>query len=133
MPDAAPVHVACLCAAWCRLCDDYRAVLESLADELDRNGVSVHWHWIDIEDESDLIGEFDVETFPTIVVADDTQVRFAGAVMPQREILQRLMRATVLDATPGASWPAAGPEALALAAGLRHRTPDRSVRSSNSE
>ena len=133
MPDAAPVHVACLCAAWCRLCDDYRAVLESLADELDRAGVAVRWHWVDIEDEAELIGDLDVETFPTIVVADDTQVRFAGAVTPQREILLRLLRATVLDATPGSSWPAVGPEVLALATGLRRRVPDRVARSSNSE
>jgi len=133
MPDAAPVHVACLCAAWCRLCDDYRAVLESLADELDRAGVAVRWHWVDIEDEAELIGDLDVETFPTIIVVDDTQVRFAGAVTPQREILQRLLRATLLDATAGSSWPAVGPEVLALATGLRRRVPDRVARSSNSE
>ena len=78
MPNAPTIHVACLCAAWCRLCDDYRAVLESLADEFDRAGVPVHWHWVDIEDEADLVGDLDVETFPTIVVADDAHVRFAG-------------------------------------------------------
>jgi thioredoxin-like negative regulator of GroEL len=83
MPNARTIHVACLCAAWCRLCDDYRAVLESLADELDRAGVPVSWHWVDIEDEADLVGDLDVETFPTIVVADDAHVRFAGALEPQ--------------------------------------------------
>lgn len=128
MPNTATIHVACLCAAWCRLCDDYRAVLESLADELDRAGVPVHWHWVDIEDEADLIGDLDVETFPTIVVADDVQVRFAGVVEPQRETLQRLLRATVIEATPGARWPAATPAVNAVAAGLRKRQPDRLAR-----
>jgi thioredoxin-like negative regulator of GroEL len=128
MPNAATIHVACLCAAWCRLCDDYRAVLESLADEFDRGGVSVHWHWVDIEDEADLIGDLDVETFPTIVVADDEQVRFAGAVEPRRETLQRLLRATVTDATPNTRWPAVIPAVNALAAGLRTRRADRCAR-----
>src|SRR5512139_1213336 len=96
MANAATIHVACLCAAWCRLCDGYRAVLESLADQFDRDGVAVQWHWVDIEDEAELVGDLDVETFPTIVVADDLRVRFAGPVEPQRETLQRLLRATVI-------------------------------------
>jgi thioredoxin len=122
---AATIHVACLCAAWCRLCDDYRAVLESLADELDRASVAVHWHWVDIEDEADLIGDVDVETFPTIIVADDAQVRFAGAVEPQRETLRRLLRATIADAPPNAGWPAVTSVVDALAIELRKRPPDR--------
>jgi len=133
MPDGALVHVACLCAAWCRLCDDYRAVLESLADELDHAGVAVHWHWVDIENEADLVGDLDVETFPTIVVADDQAVRFAGVVTPQRETLRRLLRATVLDAAPDGRWPAVEPPVQALAAGLRGRPPDRLARSSRTE
>ncbi|HEU5293687.1 MAG TPA: thioredoxin family protein [Burkholderiaceae bacterium] len=118
---ATTIHVACLCAAWCRLCDGYRAVLESLADEFDRAGVAVQWHWVDIEDEADLVGDLDVETFPTIVVADDSRVRFAGPVEPQRETLQRLLRATVLATS---SSPVA-PEVDAFARGLRRRQPDR--------
>ncbi|MFI4929242.1 MAG: thioredoxin domain-containing protein [Burkholderiales bacterium] len=132
MPNATPIHVACLCAAWCRLCDDYRAVLESLADELDRGGVSVHWHWVDIEDEADLIGDLDVETFPTVVVADQANVRFAGVVTPQREVLLRLLRATVMNASPDAGWPAVTPVVQALAEGLRQRAPDRAARASKS-
>ena len=120
---ATTIHVACLCAAWCRLCDGYRAVLESLADELDRAGVAVSWHWVDIEDEAELIGDLDVETFPTVVVADDTQVRFAGPVEPQRETLRRLLRATLVASTPASST--ASPEVDAFARGLRQRRPDR--------
>jgi thioredoxin 1 len=118
------VHIACLCAAWCRLCDEYRPMLQALAAEFTRAGVRAHWHWVDIEDEADLVGDLDVETFPTLVIADDAQVRFAGPVTPQRETLQRLLRATVLEAQPGAAWPAATPAIEAFAAGLRRRTPD---------
>ncbi|HET7527134.1 MAG TPA: thioredoxin family protein [Burkholderiaceae bacterium] len=119
---ATTIHVACLCAAWCRLCDGYRAVLESLADEFDRGGVGVQWHWVDIEDEAELVGDFDVETFPTIVVADDARVRFAGPVEPQRETLQRLLRATVIASS---TTPAVAPEVDAFAHGIRRRPPDR--------
>jgi thioredoxin-like negative regulator of GroEL len=128
MPSATPIHIACLCAARCRLCDDYRAVLESLADELDRAGVPVHWHWVDIEDEADLVGDLDVETFPTIVIADGAQVRFAGAVEPQRAILQRLLRVSVTDAVPDARWPAVAPAVTALVIALQRRPPDRPAR-----
>ena len=123
MPSAPTIHVACLCAAWCRLCDGYRAVLESLADEFDRAGVALQWHWVDIEDEAELVGDLDVETFPTVVVADDAQVRFAGPVEPQRETLQRLLRATVATSS---SRPALTPEVDAFVRGLRRRQPDRS-------
>jgi thioredoxin 1 len=134
MPGAPTIHIACLCAAWCRLCDDYRAVLESLADEFDRGGVPVRWHWVDIEDEAELVGELDVETFPTIIVADDAHVRFAGPVTPQRDTLQRLLRATVMNADSGVQWPVTPPEVQALAAGLRTRRPDRLLaQSSKSE
>jgi hypothetical protein len=121
---AGAVHIACLCAAWCRLCDEYRPMLQALAAEFMRAGVRAHWHWVDIEDEADLVGDLDVETFPTLVIADETQVRFAGPVTPQRETLQRLLRATVLEAGPGHAWPAADAAIEAFAAGLRRRTPD---------
>ena len=120
----ATVHIACLCAAWCRLCDEYRPMLQALANEFARAGVRAHWHWVDIEDEADLIGDLDVETFPTLVIADDSHVRFAGPVTPQRETLQRLLRATVLDAQPGAAWPATDAAVQAFAVGLRLRAPD---------
>jgi hypothetical protein len=120
----ATVHIACLCAAWCRLCDEYRPMLQALAAEFTRAGVRAHWHWVDIEDEADLVGDLDVETFPTLVIADDRQVRFAGPVTPQRETLQRLLRATVLEARPGAAWPAVDAEVQAFAASLRGRMPD---------
>jgi len=118
------VHIACLCAAWCRLCDEYRPMLQLLAAEFTRAGVRAHWHWVDIEDEAELVGDLDVETFPTLVIADDTQVRFAGPVTPQRDTLQRLLRATVLETDAAAAWPAVAPAIDAFAVGLRRRTPD---------
>ena len=118
------VHIACLCAAWCRLCDDYRAVLRDVAAELALGEAALQWHWIDIEDEADLLGDVDVETFPTLVITMRSTVRFAGPLMPQPETLRRLLRATVVDAQADTCWPAANGEYLAFAARLESRPGD---------
>jgi thiol-disulfide isomerase/thioredoxin len=117
-----PIHVACLCAAWCRLCDDYRPVLDNVMSELRADFDGLRPHWIDIEDEADLLGEFDVETFPTLVVIGPEGVRFAGPLTPHPDTLRRLLRATVIDAPVGARWLDAAPEVLAFASRLRART-----------
>ena len=69
------LHIACLCAAWCRLCDAYGEVLHAARAETVVPGAVLHWHWIDIEDEAELLGDFDVETFPTLVIVDPREVR----------------------------------------------------------
>jgi len=120
MPDRA-IHIVCLCAAWCRLCDDYAPVLEQVAAELAAGDDRVLRHWIDIEDEAELVGEFDVETFPTLVVIGPDGVRFAGPLTPQPETLRRVLRATVAETSADARWPAVAPEIDAFAARLRQR------------
>lgn len=92
------LHVACLCAAWCRTCESYQQVFESACAELPQQGL--HARWIDIEDEAELVGELDIETFPTLLIADDEHVRFAGPLTPQPETLRRVLRAHLADATP---------------------------------
>ena len=97
-PPHPALHVACLCAAWCRLCDDYGPVFNGVTQGLRAELPGLQVHWIDIEDEAALLGEFDVETFPTVVVVDATNVRFAGPLQPQPETLQRVLRSTLADA-----------------------------------
>jgi thiol-disulfide isomerase/thioredoxin len=92
------VHVACLCAAWCRTCESYQQVFEAACAELPQQDLRVRW--IDIEDEAELIGDLDIETFPTLLIADDEHVRFAGPLTPQPETLRRVLRAHLGDATP---------------------------------
>lgn len=123
---AATIHIACLCAAWCRLCDDYAPVFEQVMGEL-ASTVRVHRHWIDIEDEAELVGDFDVETFPTIVIADAQHVRFAGPLTPQADTLRRLLRATVQEAAADARWSQVAPQIEAFAQRLRARTDMRSA------
>lgn len=110
MPTA-PLSVACLCAAWCRTCDGYRPVLDAVAAEFD--GLRVRW--IDIEDEAELIGDVDIETFPTLAVFDADGVRFFGPLTPQPETLRRLLRA--LWSQPATT--AVAPDVAALVDRLR--------------
>lgn len=91
------MHVVCLCAAWCRTCESYQQVFEAACAELPQAGLRVRW--IDIEDEADLIGDLDIETFPTLLIADDEQVRFAGPLTPQQETLKRVLQAHLMGAT----------------------------------
>lgn len=118
-PASDELHVACLCAAWCRLCESYAELFHRVMRELQAQHPSLRAHWIDIEDEADLLGELDVETFPTLVVADERGVRFAGPLTPQAETLQRVLRAAL--ASPGSGRHP--PEVLALAQRLRGRVP----------
>jgi hypothetical protein len=117
MPSAptASLQVACLCAAWCRLCDGYRPVFESVLAALREQHPGLQPHWIDIEDEAALVGDYDVETFPTLVAIDARRVLFAGPLTPQPQTLQRVLRAAL--AHPGAA--PQPPEVEAFAARLR--------------
>lgn len=119
MDDPQDTDVLCLCAAWCRLCDSYRVVLDEAAAEWSAAGQAWRWHWLDIEDEADLVGDLDVETFPTLVLIRGDQVRFAGPMTPQPEALRRLLRATLTEAPADARWPAVPAEVAAFAARWR--------------
>ena len=92
MAAAPTLHVACLCAAWCRTCDSYRTTLDSVLAEFVASGAADAPRWIDIEDEADLLGDLDVETFPTLVIYDDRHLRFAGPLTQQPEVLRRLLQ-----------------------------------------
>ncbi|TXI23323.1 MAG: thioredoxin [Roseateles sp.] len=111
------LHIACLCAAWCRTCEAYDQVFRAACAELPQQ--DLHIHWIDIEDQAELIGDLDIETFPTLLIADERQVRFAGPLTPQPETLKRMLRAQ----TEGPGTPAAGldPAYEELARRLRAR------------
>ncbi len=81
--------LACLCAAWCTTCREYRAVFDALA--ADPGHADVHFVWIDVEDEADLLGSIDVENFPTLLIGDAAGARFFGALPPRLEQAARLL------------------------------------------
>lgn len=81
--------VACLCAAWCDVCTAYRTGFDTLAEE----HPDKLFLWIDIEDRADVIGEFDVENFPTVLIQRADQVAFYGTTLPDPRIALRLLNA----------------------------------------
>ncbi|WP_213766472.1 thioredoxin domain-containing protein [Caballeronia sp. dw_19] len=99
--------VACLCARWCRTCDTYRATLNAVRAELRRTRPHAHLRflWIDIEDEAALIGDLDIENFPTILLASDEQGLFLGPVMPHAAALDRLILAALDGDLPPVTLP----------------------------
>jgi thioredoxin 1 len=91
--------VACLCAEWCAACREFRSTFEALQAE--QPGVRLLW--VDIEDEAELLGDVDVENFPTLLVVSEGRVRFLGAVEPHaavvRELIARAIRGALLPVT----------------------------------
>ena len=81
------LDVVCLCAAWCGTCREYEAVFDALKAALPAH----RYRWIDIEDEADFIGDVDIETFPTLLIAHEGRVLFAGPVLPRLGDAQRLV------------------------------------------
>jgi thioredoxin 1 len=79
--------VACLCAAWCGTCASYRAVFEELASR----HPDKYFLWVDIEDHADLVGDLDVENFPTLLIQRHEHVGFFGTMLPDPKVAHRLI------------------------------------------
>ena len=54
--------------------------------------------WLDVEDREDVAGDLDIETFPSILVAQGEQARFLGPVLPQAGVLARMLQSLPTDA-----------------------------------
>jgi thiol-disulfide isomerase/thioredoxin len=89
--------VACLCAEWCGSCRDYRATFAALAE---RFAAAADFAWIDIEDESDALGDPDIENFPTLLLADAGGLRFLGTVTPHLATAERLVQNALAGSLP---------------------------------
>jgi thioredoxin 1 len=81
--------VACLCAQWCGTCASYRAVF----DELAARHPDMHFVWIDIEDQADVVGDLDVDNFPTLLIQRHDVVAFFGTMLPDGALAERLLQA----------------------------------------
>ena len=56
-----------LCAAWCGTRREYQQVYAQLQTAMPGH----RYHWIDVEDQDELCGDLDIETFPTLMVAHE--------------------------------------------------------------
>jgi len=104
--------VVCLCAEWCGLCRDYQGLFAQMATRYP----SFRFVWLDVEDQADLAGDMDVETFPTLLLADAQGLRFLGPLTPQANTLSRLLDSLQDD---GLQRAAHSPESAQLLASLQ--------------
>ena len=86
-----------LCAAWCHTCGEFEDAFARLAAERP----DALFLWLDIEDDSALVGDIDVEDFPTLAVYRDGVSTHFGISLPQEAVVRR-----VLDALASAEQPA---------------------------
>lgn len=101
-PDvASPWTVVCLCAEWCGACRDYR---RAFAQRAERREDAMHI-WLDIEDDSDWLGDIDAETLPTLLVLHEDRPMFFGPVLPHIDVVDRTLRALGQHGPAGAPVP----------------------------
>lgn len=100
---AAPLWwVVCLCAQWCGVCQQYQSAFAQLAVQFPQ----MRFIWLDVEDREDVAGDLDIETFPSILVAEGEQARFLGPVLPQPGVLARMLQSLAQDAGARPAEPA---------------------------
>ncbi|WP_048439514.1 co-chaperone YbbN [Caenimonas sp. SL110] len=114
--DAAPRwRVICLCAQWCGVCREWQVIFQAesaLHPQLE-------FAWIDVEDEADAMGDVDIETFPTLMIARDDEPLFFGPVQPSGAQFSRLLSSLLeTGSASGPVSPEAGPLMQCLGAVL---------------
>jgi thioredoxin 1 len=85
--------VACLCATWCKTCAEFRGTFDKLAKE----NAGAKFVWLDVEDDSALVGDIDIENFPTLAVFRGTTPLFYGVTMPQEGVVARTLASLARD------------------------------------
>ena len=76
-----------LCAVWCDTCREFRAAAARLAAA----HADVAFVWLDVEDDEDIVGDVDVENFPTLAIVRGEAVLHFGASLPHEAGVARLV------------------------------------------
>jgi thioredoxin 1 len=118
-PDQATWWVACLCAAWCGVCREWLPLFTEQA----RAHPHMRFAWVDVEDEDEAMGDVDIETFPTLLVARGDRVLFLGPIPPSATQFARML--ATLQAQPDPA-PGLAPESIGLLQRLRDEVLPRS-------
>ncbi len=79
--------VVSLCADWCDTCKEFRSAFESIA----RARPNITFVWLDIEDDSAVAGDIDVENFPTLAIYRGGAVLHFGVSLPHEGTVARLV------------------------------------------
>lgn len=68
--------------------------------------------WIDIEDNDEVLGDLDVQSFPTLLIARGAEPLFFGVITPHEHTLARLVQSALANELPGLPGNGAGLKAL---------------------
>jgi len=97
--------VICLCAEWCGVCREWRDAFTQAAAA----HPELRFAWVDVEDEADAMGDVDIETFPTVLIAREGRPLFYGPVLPSgtqfTRLIASLQEAPAATAVPGEAAP----------------------------
>ena len=110
--------VVCLCAAWCDTCAEFRDTFTRLG----RAHPGASFVWLDVEDDASLVGDVDIENFPTLAVFRAGSPRFYGVTLPQEGVVARTLNSVLQEKHPVTSVPE---EIAALPSALRSRLESR--------
>ena len=123
--NAKPAHdgtlVVCLCAAWCDTCAEFRDTFE----RLERVHPEAKFVWLDVEDDAALVGDLDIENFPTLAVFRGSAPLFYGVTLPQEGIVSRTLHSLLEQEKPTTTIPR---EVVSLPEALRARLQSRDGR-----
>jgi thioredoxin reductase (NADPH) len=111
--------VVCLCAAWCKTCSEFRDTFDRLA----KAHPGAIYAWLDVEDDSALVGDIEIENFPTLAVFRGEAPLFYGVTMPQEGVVARTLASLSRDDRDPVAVPA---EIAGLPAVLAARTAPKS-------
>ena len=109
--------VVSLCAAWCDTCNEFRAAFERIAGARPQ----MTFVWLDIEDDSAICGDIDVENFPTLAIYRGERLLHYGVSLPQEGTVARLIDALATRTAAAADAPR---PVLELPAALRRAAED---------
>jgi len=113
--------VVCLCAAWCDTCAEFRDTFSRLS----RAHPQAAFVWLDVEDDAALVGELDIENFPTLAVFRENAPLFYGVTLPQEGVVARTLSSVLGQDRPVTAVPE---EISGLPAALRSRLEGRDGR-----
>lgn len=97
---ASSALVVALCADWCGTCRSFEAIF----DEIAQRHPDAVFVWLDVEDDSDVAGDVDVENFPALAVFHRGQPLYYGVTLPPQAA--RLVDALLMDPSRKVEVPA---------------------------
>jgi thioredoxin 1 len=106
--------VVCLCAAWCDTCGEFRDTFA----RLERARPGTKFVWLDVEDDAALVGDVDIENFPTLAVFRGEMPLFYGVTLPQEGVVARTLNSVLEEKKSVTAVPK---EVASLPAALRAR------------